>query len=101
MKTSKMCAFLGIALAAVLLAGCDSKAHFSQAELDAIKNHQTTPMPAGAAEANAQHMKDGAALYQQRLKEAGLLGPNGMRKGEGPQGGAQGGPPPGAVPGKP
>ncbi len=94
MKTTKVFASLGTAFAALLLAGCSSQAHFSQAELDQIKDHKHTEMPAGAAAANAQHMKDGAALYQQRLKEAGLLGANGMRKGDGPQSG----PPPGAVP---
>ncbi len=52
-------------------------------------------MPEAARAAMAQNMKNGQALYQQRLKEAGLLGPNGMRKGEGPPGG----PPSNAGPG--
>jgi outer membrane murein-binding lipoprotein Lpp len=95
MKTSKVFMLCGVALSALLVAGCDSKAHFTQEELDAIKNHKTTPMPAGTAEANAQRMKDGQALYQQRLKEAGMLDANGRRKGDGP-GSA---PPPPPVPG--
>ena len=104
MKTSRVLASLGIVLSVALLSGCDSKAHFSQAEIDAIKDHKHTEMPPGAAEANAKRMKEAGNLYQQRLKEAGLLGPNGMRQGDGPAGGpppgaTPGGPPPGATPG--
>lgn len=101
MRTSKVFAVLGAAWTATMLAGCSSQASFSQSDINAIKNHQTSPMPAGVAEMNAQKMKDGQALYQQRLKEAGQLGANGMRKGEGPPAGTPSGPPPGAVPGTP
>ncbi len=84
MKLNRSLTLAGIGCAFVLISGCSNNGSLSKSDMDAIKNHSTTPMPANAAAMLADQQKKGADIYAQRMKEHGMtMGANGMRAGFG------------------
>lgn len=59
--------------ASSLLVGCDSQAHFSQQEMDQIKN-KTPQMPAEASKDMATKQQDSARRYQEDMQRLGRSG---------------------------